>query len=706
MKKLIFLIPLLMGIFFFTGCPDSSSTVTTETYNLTYDANGATEGTAPIDNQNYEYGDTSVIRGAGTLLKTDYTFLGWNTLADGSGSTYSEGDNFTITGDITLYAEWEEITITPTTYTVTYMANGASDGTVPVDSTDYSSGASVTILGSNTLEKTDYTFEGWNTSSDGSGTSYSEGDSFSITSNVVLYATWEEVVITPETYTVTYMANGASDGSVPTDSNSYESGDSVTVLGSNTLEKTDYTFEGWNTSSFGTGTSYSEGDSFTITGDEILYAEWESVTSSLPSKTFRALDATDYTFYDCKSYLYAETDHCQIYVEDGADVSVSTAESIADEFENNIYPKITTNFGDESDVDGNGKIILLYLDIQDGFSGSGGYIGGYFHSLHCYSTSVYEDSNEADMIFLDTYPSTAGSDSSNETVAHEFQHLINFNVNALVGGSAQDTWVNEGLSSAAEYVYSEEVSTSRVDYYNTDPYAYDSDNLATSIVYGNNFFRWNNDLEDYATVSLFFQWLRIHDPDGIGIYKEILNSSYSDYQAVTEATSSWTDTSYSDFADWGDLLSTWMAANVRNDSTGYLGYEGEVTDSDGNPPTPLRFSSQNNYEWGFYPGNRILSTMPSEGYSTPSTAGTSGTNIEYVGIPDSGDLDRTSPYTGTYAIVYNSNPDYSDSYETGFVANVETIEPLLSKSATSNISLPETYKIDMPFDKNGLLIEE
>ncbi|MDC7218730.1 MAG: InlB B-repeat-containing protein [Spirochaetales bacterium] len=507
-------------------------------------------------------------------------------------------------------------------------------------------------------------------------------------------------------YTLTYDGNGATGGSVPVDPTNYSSSDIVEIMSAGTLIRDDYVFLGWNTASDGSGTSFKEGDTIYLSGNGTLYAEWYYNTEGLSVKTFRALSAISEAFYDCNAFLSAETDHSLIYVEAGANVSVSTAESIADEFENNIYSKITTNFGEESDVDNNGKIILLYLDIQDGFSGSGGYIGGYFHALHCFDSSTYEDSNGADMIFLDTYPSTAGDSSSNETVAHEFQHLINFNVNYLEGNSAQDLWINEGLSSAAEYIYSEEVSTSRVDYYNTDPYAYDSDNLATSIVYGNNFFRWNNDLEDYATVSLFFQWLRIHDPNGIGIYKEILNSSYSDYQAVTEATSSWTDTSYSDFADWGDLLSTWMAANVRNDSTGYLGYEGEVTDSDGNPPTPLRFSSQNNYEWGFYPGNRILSTMPTEGYSTPSTAGTSGTNIEYVGIPLSGDLDRTSPYTGTYAIVYNSNPDYSDSYETGFVANVETIEPLLSKSTTSNISLPETYKIDMPFDKNGLLIEE
>ena len=46
-------------------------------------------------------------------------------------------------------------------YSVTYNGNGNSGGTVPTDSTIYTVGNSVTVLGQNDLYKTDYTFGGW-----------------------------------------------------------------------------------------------------------------------------------------------------------------------------------------------------------------------------------------------------------------------------------------------------------------------------------------------------------------------------------------------------------------------------------------------------------------------------------------------------------------------------------------------------------------
>ena len=85
----------------------------------------------------------------------------------------------------------------PITFTVTYNGNNNTSGNNPTDSySPYVSGSSVTILGnsgSNLLAKTGFTFAGWNTSPDGSGTSYSQGNTFTITSNIILYARWTAV---------------------------------------------------------------------------------------------------------------------------------------------------------------------------------------------------------------------------------------------------------------------------------------------------------------------------------------------------------------------------------------------------------------------------------------------------------------------------------------------------------------------------------
>ena len=84
------------------------------------------------------------------------------------------------------------------------------------------------------------------------------------------------VVLLKLTYTVTYDANGATSGSVPADTPSYGSGDTVTVAAnSGNLQKTCHTFVGWNTKADGTGISYTTGSgTFHISDNTILYAEW------------------------------------------------------------------------------------------------------------------------------------------------------------------------------------------------------------------------------------------------------------------------------------------------------------------------------------------------------------------------------------------------------------------------------------------------
>ncbi len=158
-----------------------------------------------------------------------------------------------------------------TTYTVTYNANGATGGAVPTDSTQYLSGATVTVKNNTgSLVRTGYAFAGWNTAANGSGIAYATGSSCVISANVTMYAQWANA-----TYTVTYNGNGATGGTPPTDSKQYASGATVTVLvNTGSLAKSGSTFTGWNTAAAGTGTSYSVGATFAITANVTLYAQW------------------------------------------------------------------------------------------------------------------------------------------------------------------------------------------------------------------------------------------------------------------------------------------------------------------------------------------------------------------------------------------------------------------------------------------------
>src|SRR5690606_28313920 len=92
-------------------------------FHVTYDGNGHTEGTVPVDALGHGTGvSVQVKTNSGNLGRTGYTFVGWNTQADGSGPTYSASGaaSFTMgTADVTLYAKWNR-----NSYSVTYDGNG------------------------------------------------------------------------------------------------------------------------------------------------------------------------------------------------------------------------------------------------------------------------------------------------------------------------------------------------------------------------------------------------------------------------------------------------------------------------------------------------------------------------------------------------------------------------------------------------------
>ncbi|WP_165972400.1 cadherin-like beta sandwich domain-containing protein [Paenibacillus piri] len=246
-----------------------SWTITVTVFNtVTYDSNGSTEGSVPIDGNTYIQGATVTVLGnTGNLAKTGYTFAGWNTQADGNGTSYAANATFTLgANDVTLYAQW-----TTNSYTVAYHGNGHDTGSVPAGGS-YNYNSAVTVSGNiGNLAKTGYTFAGWNTQADGNGTSYAANATFTLgADDVTLYAQW-----TTNSYTVTYHGNGHDTGSVPA-GGSYNNNSTVTVSGNTgNLAKTGYTFAGWNTQADGNGTSYAANATFTLGADDVtLYAQW------------------------------------------------------------------------------------------------------------------------------------------------------------------------------------------------------------------------------------------------------------------------------------------------------------------------------------------------------------------------------------------------------------------------------------------------
>ena len=74
------------------------------TYTITYNGNGATGGsTAETD---FTYGNMASVRDNG-FTRTNYAFTGWNTEADGSGTSYAAGESYKTNANLTLYAQWK-----------------------------------------------------------------------------------------------------------------------------------------------------------------------------------------------------------------------------------------------------------------------------------------------------------------------------------------------------------------------------------------------------------------------------------------------------------------------------------------------------------------------------------------------------------------------------------------------------------------------
>ena len=164
-----------------------------------------------------------------------------------------------------------------------FNGNASGVSNVPSDVEDQVRAPSVTSSWSGSLTipstrptRSGYTFVEWNTSSSGSGTSYSPGDSVTFSYpniSITLYAQW---TYNPPTYYITYNSNYPS-GTDETYRQAVRSNSSVSILSASScgFSYTGYNFSRWTTNSNGTGTSYYTGNTYYgSSGSDTLYAQW------------------------------------------------------------------------------------------------------------------------------------------------------------------------------------------------------------------------------------------------------------------------------------------------------------------------------------------------------------------------------------------------------------------------------------------------
>jgi uncharacterized repeat protein (TIGR02543 family) len=143
-------------------------------YEVTFDANGGTGSMAD------QTASSATALTTNTFTRDGYTFAGWSTTQTGT-VEYADGATYPFTASTTFFAQWTAVT--PTSFTVTFNANGGSG--VMADQTIYTAAQLVP----NTFTRQGFEFTGWNTQANGKGTFYANEADIPA-ADITLFAQW------------------------------------------------------------------------------------------------------------------------------------------------------------------------------------------------------------------------------------------------------------------------------------------------------------------------------------------------------------------------------------------------------------------------------------------------------------------------------------------------------------------------------------
>ena len=237
-----------------------------------------------------------------------------------------------------------------------------------------------------------------------------------------------------------------------------------------------------------------------------------------------------------KIFKVEETANLIIYAESGYSINYNYVIYVAKKFEDN-YSKMINIYGNHTDVDKNGKIIILFQKINANISGNS-IVMGYFLP----NDLIYGDFNNAEILYMDINLLNKNPQLIAGTVLHEFQHLINFNVNYIQKGKDMSLWLNESLSESTSVLFDSYMTKNRIEEFNNINYYC--------------FYTWDlpfypNMFVNYPSASVFMNWLYQKNNRNESVFRNIAHSSESeDYKKVLGAAG------YGN--NWEGLLINWI----------------------------------------------------------------------------------------------------------------------------------------------------
>jgi len=378
----------------------------------------------------------------------------------------------------------------------------------------------------------------------------------------------------------------------------------------------------------------------------------------------RTVDGPTYQVGDSRSFyngdneidatLMAITEHTYFWAENGLDLDQTAVSAAADRFEAEYFSVITSLFGDiwSPGIDGDPR--LSVLNTSDGTDDE----LGRFNSTDEYPKSLYTQSNEQEMLYMNLDALDLGSDLYFGTLVHELQHLIQWYVDP-----SEALWVNEGLSQLAEI----SVGLDTADTY---------DYLAEPATQLNS---WDSDEDKvyahYAGSYLFmvYLWEQLGD-DAIQEFARHPANGMAGVRAIVNG--------YGDGRSLEQFIADWAAANYLDDSAAAPHYYYEVFDfrrpsfeEEISEPTFESTKTLNQYGVHYYDLNNL------RGETTISFAGDtlveltdsaprSGTTMWYAPsvnemnaqLTGSFDLTGLDQATLKYSVYYDLEEEYDYAY--------------------------------------------
>lgn len=280
-------------------------------------------------------------------------------------------------------------------------------------------------------------------------------------------------------------------------------------------------------------------------------------------KSFRVANLTPGNTYTTSFTCQAVGLNCYVFVEDSSwtlgRVDQNAVDSVQIAFDSRtpsgsinankgIFQNDVDTFGDPPNVDADSKIIILILNIRDGYTGvtgSGGYVAGFFDP----GNETGSTGNQpAEIYHLDCYPQNLKNSNSltsgMSTTAHEFQHMIHYNYDKQEG-----TFINEAMSMVAEVVNGYPMRSQSTFNAETNHYLLNWRSADKTLV-----------LTDYARAARYATYL--YEQFGKDILKKTVQSSLRDEAGVNAAMAAVSPATTRRFAD---VLEDWFIANFLND---------------------------------------------------------------------------------------------------------------------------------------------